>query len=84
MVDVKAVRGAKARSDHYLVLMKVSLKLRKPKNPEEANQPKLRVSKLEEKEVRWNFHWSWVPGLDRGGARKKMVLKRHSSVLKIM
>lgn len=39
----------------YLVLMKVNLKPRKPKNPEEANQPKLRVGRLEEKEVRWKF-----------------------------
>ena len=32
----------------YLVLMKVNFKPRKPKNPEEANQPKLRVGRLEE------------------------------------
>ena len=51
MADVKVVRGAEAGSDHYLVLMKVNLKLRKPTYPEAAAQPKLRMSRLKKREV---------------------------------
>ena len=46
-MDMKVIRRAEAGSDHYLVQMKVDVKLRKLK--------KLRVRRLEEREVRWKF-----------------------------
>ena len=55
MADVKVVRGAETGSDHYLMIMKVNLKLRKPTYPEAAAQPKLRVSRLKKREVRRKF-----------------------------
>ena len=60
VIHVKVVRRAEAASDHYLGLMKLNLKLRKPNNPEEAIKPKLRVRRLEEREVRWRFHLELV------------------------
>ena len=40
VVDVKAVRGAEIRSDHYLVLMKVKLnsQVRKKNSGRQVNQ----------------------------------------------
>lgn len=52
---MSSLRGAETGNDHYLVLMKVNLKLRKPRIPKEVIQPKLRVNRLEKKEVRWKF-----------------------------
>ena len=55
VAGAKLIRGAEAGSDHYLVQMKVDLKVRKPTHHEEVTQPKLRVSRLERKEVRGKF-----------------------------
>ena len=49
------IRGAELGSDHYLVLMKVSLKLRKPRKVTGAFGQKLQVNRLTEKSTRRAF-----------------------------
>lgn len=55
VADVKAIRGAEVSSDHYLVLMKLDLKLRKLRKPVESTKQKFRLNRLMEKEVRRTF-----------------------------
>ena len=49
VADMKVIRGETLGSDHYLVLMKVRLKLRKPRKKTGVTRQKLRVNKLAEK-----------------------------------
>ena len=56
VIDVKVIRGVEVGSDHYLVLMKLNLNLRKQRKPVEPTKQKLRLNWLKEKEVRRKFH----------------------------
>ena len=55
MADVEVIRGVELDSDHYLVLMKVSLKPRKPRKETGVTRQKLRVNKLAESSTRRRF-----------------------------
>ena len=53
--DVRVIRGAEVGSDHYLVLLKVRLQVKRRKKCTEAGRSKLRVHRLENRETRWKF-----------------------------
>ena len=56
VIDVKVIRGVEVGSDHYLVLMKLNLNLRKQRKPVEPTKQKLRLNWVKEIEVRKKFH----------------------------
>ena len=56
VIDVKAVRGAEIGSDHYLVLMKINLKLRSvKKSRQERVRQQIKVGKLKDDRVRREY-----------------------------
>ena len=55
VADVRVIRGAELGSHHFLVLMKVCLKLRKPRRVTSVFGQKLRVNRLTEKSTKRTF-----------------------------
>ena len=56
VADVKVVRGAEIGSDHYLVLMKVKLKMqRSQRTTERQPSQQIRIDRLNDNEVKWEF-----------------------------
>ena len=56
VIDVKAVRGAEIGSDHYLVLMKIKLKVRRMKeNRQEEGRQQIKLCKLKDEKVRKEY-----------------------------
>ena len=53
--EVRVIRGAEVGSDHHLVLMKLRLKVQRPTRHTEAGKCKLRVHRLESKEIKVKF-----------------------------
>ena len=55
IIDVKIVRGAGIGRDHYLVLLKVKLRMRKWKKTAVGGiRQQIRIDRLEEDKVRWS------------------------------
>ena len=53
VVDVKAVRGAELGSDHYLVLLKIKMKVeRRARGMDRRLRQQIKINKLKEDEVR--------------------------------
>ena len=56
VANVKVVRGVEIGSDHYLVLMKVKLKLQRgQKTTERQPSQRIRIDRLNDNEVKWEF-----------------------------
>ena len=55
VADVRVIRGAEVGSDHYLVLLKVRLQVKRRKKGIEVGRSKLRVHRLENRETRLKF-----------------------------
>ena len=56
VIDVKAVRGAEIGSDHYLVLMKIKLKVKRVKeNRQEEGRQQIKLCKLRDEKVRREY-----------------------------
>ena len=56
VTDVKAVRGAEIGSDHYLVLMKINLKVKRMKRRrQEGYTRQIRIDNLKNDEVRRKY-----------------------------
>ena len=56
VIDVRAVRGAEIGSDHYLVLMKINLKVKRVKeNRQEEGRQQIKLCKLRDEKVRREY-----------------------------
>ena len=56
VIDVKAVRGAEIGSDHYLVLMKIKLKVKKvKKSRQEVVRQQIKIHNLKDEKVRREY-----------------------------
>ena len=56
VIDVKAVRGAEIGSDHYLVLMKIKLKVRKVKKSRQGGvRQQIKIHNLKDEKVRREY-----------------------------
>ncbi len=55
VTDVRVIRGAEVGSDHHLVLMKLRLKVQRPKRHTEAGKCRLKVHRLESREAKVKY-----------------------------
>ena len=55
VTDVRVIRGAEVGSDHHLLLMKLRLKVQRPKRHTEAGKCRLKVHRLESREAKVKY-----------------------------
>ena len=69
VTDVKAMRGAEIGSDHYLVLMKIKLKVKRMKRRQEGDTRQIRIDNLKNNEVRREYQANFAELYEEAKAR---------------
>ena len=79
--DVKVVRGADASSDHYLLLMKMSMRCKVQKAEKKAENVAIQIDRLKERKVRIKFQAKLLEKMnERELSREEGIQERGVSV----